>query len=290
MDGSRSFMETPAGRIAYTERGEGPAALFVHGVFLHGDLWNGVVDRVAGVRRCVCPDLRAHGWTEDLPEADLSFAGQADMLSAFLDGLGVDQVDLVGNDSGGGIAQILAARHPDRIRSLTLTNCDTHDGWPPDAFKPAIELITGEGGTDALKSLAANPEAARSAFGMGLEHPENLTDELIESFFGRLVASPERIDAFVRFFRAFDCADTVAVEPLLKQLQAPALIVWGGADTFFDRKWAYWLRDTLGNVSRLVEIPSGKLFLPLDRPKDLAEELLVHWQALAPQYRASGAG
>lgn len=283
----RRYVETPLGRIAYLDRGRGPAALFVHGVFFNGDLWNGVVDGVAGVRRCLCPDLHAHGWTEEPADADLSFAGQAEMLAAFLDAVGVDQADVVGNDSGGGIAQILAARHPERVRTLTLTNCDTHDGWPPEAFRPAIELITGPGGTDALANLASDPATARGAFAMGLEDPDKLTDELVARCFGQLVASPERAEAVVRFFRAFDCADTVAVEPQLRQLEAPALIVWGGADTFFDRKWAYWLRDTLGNVTRLVEIPRGRLFLPLDRPDELAAELLRHWDAL-PAAAVSG--
>ena len=52
---------------------------------------------------------------------------QAKMVEAFLDALGIDKVDLVGNDSGGGIAQIFAARNPDRTRSITLTNCEVHE-------------------------------------------------------------------------------------------------------------------------------------------------------------------
>jgi len=45
-------------------------------------------------------------------------------------------VDLVANDSGGGVAQIFAARFPQRLRTLTLTNCGTHDNWPPPGFQP----------------------------------------------------------------------------------------------------------------------------------------------------------
>lgn len=278
MPAPRRYVDTPAGRIAYSERGEGPAALFVHGVFFSGDLWEGVVDAVSGVRRCICPDLLAHGFTEERPGADLSFAGQAATLADLLDALELDQVDLVANDSGGGIAQILAAKHPDRIRSLALTNCDTHDGWPPEALKPTVAMITGERGPDLLRGLAANPEGARNAFAVGLEHPERLDDQTLRDFFERLVVSDERIEAVVGFFRAMDCSDTVEVEPLLCKVEAPALIVWGNADPFFEMRWAYWLRDTLPNVRRLVELPGGKLFLPLDRPEELAAELLVHWQ------------
>lgn len=290
MASPRRFVETPAGRLAFSERGEGPAALLVHGVFLGADLWSGVVDTASSVRRCICPDLLAHGFSEERPGADLSFAGQARALADLLDALELDQVDLVGNDSGGAIAQILAARHPHRIRSLALTNCDTHDGWPPEAFQPTVAAMTGGNGAGLLRTLAADPGAARGAFAVGFEHPERLGDEQIEGFLGRLVHSDARIEAFVEFFRAMDCGDTVEIEPLLRELEAPALIVWGSADPFFEMRWAYWLRDTLPNVRRLVELPGGKLFLPIDRPDELAAELLLHWQPDVLRHRLAAAG
>jgi pimeloyl-ACP methyl ester carboxylesterase len=273
----RAFVDTRAGRIAYTERGSGPVALLVHGVLLSADVWRGVVDAVAGERRCVCPDLLAHGFTEERADADLSFGGHADMLLDVLDGLEIDQVDLVGNDSGGGLAQILAARHPDRIRTLALTNCDVHDGWPPPAFQTTVELFRSGAAAQVLRTLASDPAAARHALSVGLEHPERVDDETLRGFLEPLVRSQARIDALARMFRAFDCKDTVEIEPRLRQLGAPALIVWGSADPFFEIRWAHWLRDALQDVRRLIEIPRGKLFLPLDRPDELAADLLAHW-------------
>ncbi|MGH2585179.1 MAG: alpha/beta fold hydrolase, partial [Dehalococcoidia bacterium] len=113
----RKSIETPFGEIAYVEKGSGPAALFVHGVLLNGYLWRNVIDALAGRRRCIAVDLMGHGATRVPEEQDLSFDAQARMLAAFVDALGLEQVDLVGNDSGGGIAQIVAANHPERIRT-----------------------------------------------------------------------------------------------------------------------------------------------------------------------------
>src|SRR5882724_1618006 len=141
MEGNKSSpakhsVQTASGRISYTEQGTGPVALFVHGVLLNGHLWRHQLEDLSDIRRNIAVDLLAHGDTEIAPDQDVSVTSNAKMLAEFLDALHIDQVDLVGNDSGGGIAQIFAAHHPQRVRSLTLTNCDAHDNWPPEAFKP----------------------------------------------------------------------------------------------------------------------------------------------------------
>src|SRR5258706_1701365 len=135
------FAATRSGDIAYVERGSGPPALFVHGVFLNGYLWRHVIDRVSDLRRCIAIDLLGHGATSIKDDQDISFAAQAEMLGAVCDELGLDQVDLVANDSGGGIAQVFAAEHPERIRSLALTNCDVHDNWPPAELSPLLAAV-----------------------------------------------------------------------------------------------------------------------------------------------------
>ena len=132
------YAETPSGRIRYVEAGTGPVALFVHGVLLNKHVWRHQLAGLSDIRRCIAIDLLAHGDTEIAPEQDVSVTANAKMLKEVLDALQIDQVDVVGNDSGGGIAQIFAALNPERVRSLTLTNCDTHDNIPPEAFKPFV--------------------------------------------------------------------------------------------------------------------------------------------------------
>src|SRR5262249_60019288 len=97
------------------------------------------------MRRCIAVDLLAHGDTETASNQDVSVTANANMVEEFLDALSIEQVDLVGNDSGGGIAQIFAASPPQRIRSLTLTDCDVHDNWPPAAFKPFLAMAANGG-------------------------------------------------------------------------------------------------------------------------------------------------
>src|SRR6516164_6446551 len=127
LSATRDSVQITSGRISYTEQGTGPVALFVHGVLLNGHLWRHQLEDLSDVRRCIAVDLLAHGDTEISPDRDVSVTACAQMLKEFLDASKIEQADLVGNDSGSGIAQIFAAWQPERVRSLTLTNGDTHD-------------------------------------------------------------------------------------------------------------------------------------------------------------------
>jgi pimeloyl-ACP methyl ester carboxylesterase len=142
---TKRSIDTPSGRISYTEAGSGPVALFVHGVVLNKHVWRRQLTGLSDTRRCIAVDLLAHGDTEIDPNQDVSVTANANMLREVLDALKIDKIDLVGNDSGGGIAQIFAASNPDRVRSVTLTNCDAHDNWPPEAFKPFVEMAVAGG-------------------------------------------------------------------------------------------------------------------------------------------------
>jgi pimeloyl-ACP methyl ester carboxylesterase len=114
-------VETPSGRIGFVERGKGPVALFVHGVLLNGWLWRHQLQGLADLRRCIAPDLLAHGRTEINPHQDVSVTANARMLKEFIDALQIDQVDLVGNDSGGGISSGQGAATSDKTyRTLPL--------------------------------------------------------------------------------------------------------------------------------------------------------------------------
>src|SRR6201984_1281721 len=96
---ARRSVQTPSGRISYTEQGTGPTALFVHGVLLNGYLWRHQLAGLPDLRRCIAVDLLAHGATEIAPDQDVSVTANAKMLKEVLDALKIAQVDLVGHDS-----------------------------------------------------------------------------------------------------------------------------------------------------------------------------------------------
>ena len=280
LSATRDSVQTTSGRISYTEQGTGPVALFVHGVLLNGHLWRHQLEDLCDIRRCIAVDLLAHGDTEIMPDQDVSVTANAKMLKEFLDALNIDQVDLVGNDSGGGIAQIFAALNPERVRSLTLTDCDAHDNWPPEAFKPFLAMAAAGGLRGTIDALLSDKNVYRSAQGLGpaYEHPERLSDDSIETYLRPLVRTEQRTSDLRRFLAAFDNRHTLAVEPGLKTLQAPTLIVWGTDDVYFDLKWSHWLADTIPGARRRVELEGARIFFPEERWEEFDKELRAHWE------------
>jgi pimeloyl-ACP methyl ester carboxylesterase len=278
----KRMVDTGSGRIAYLEQGEGPVALFVHGVLLNAHLWRHQLARLSDARRCIALDLLAHGATEITPQQDVSVAANASMLKEFLDALSIEQVDLVGNDSGGGIAQIFAASHPRRVRSLTLTDCDAHDNWPPDAFKPFLAMAANGGLSGALNAMLSDKNIYRSAQALGpaYQHPEHVSDATIETYLRPLVTTEQRTRDVQRFLAAFDNRLTREIEPRLKTLKVPTLIVWGTDDVYFDVKWSRWLAATIPGTRRRVELEGARLFFPEERWEEFNQELREHWQAI----------
>src|ERR1700733_11632374 len=277
---TKHSVQTASGRISYVEQGSGPVALFVHGVLLNGYLWRHQLGELSDIRRVIAVDLLAHGDTEITADQDVSVTANAKMLSEFLEALGIDKVDIVGNDSGGGISQIFSALYPEKVRSLTLTNCDTHDNWPPEAFKPFVAMVAAGGLRGTLEAMLSNKDVYRSpgALGPAYEHPEKVTDETIETYMRPFVASEQRPRDLERFVLAFDNKHTVSIEPKLKTLKAPTLIVWGTDDVYFDVKWSHWLSETIPGTVRRVELEGARIFFPEERPQDFNRELRSFWQ------------
>ena len=279
----RRFAQTPSGRIAHIAQGDGPPAVLVHGVPLNGFHWRKVIDGVGDLRRCIAPDLLGLGYTEIAAGQEISFTAQARMLGQLLDALGLDRVDVVGNDSGGAIAQIFAATHPERVATLTLTNCDVHDHWPPAAIAPTIEAARKGTLAAGFGRQLERVDLARSSrgLGVGFADPSLLTEEAVRVYLEPVLSSGERVRQLNEYFLNFDNSQTVAVEDGLRNLDVPTLIVWALDDVFFDIASARWLAATIPGVVDPVEVPGAKLFFPEDRPEALVEPLRELWRARA---------
>ncbi len=137
----------------------------VHAFPLCGFQWRDVIEDLAPIRRCIAPDMMGLGYSEVAAGADISFSAQAATLARLLDTLSIDKVDLVGNDSGGGVSQVFAATFPNRVRTLSLTNCEVNDLWPTPMIEPLFAALSAGLANEMLKAMASDVAVARAQLG-----------------------------------------------------------------------------------------------------------------------------
>ena len=267
----RREIELPAGRVRYREAGEGKPVVFVHGYLVDGRLWDGVVDRLSDRCRCFAPDWPMGAQQMAMkPDADLSPYGIAATIASFLEALDLDDVTVVGNDSGGAMSQVLVSRHPERVGRLVLTNCDTYENFPPGIFK-ALPLLAGlPGGMTIIGAPFRIGAIARAAFRPFTRDP--LPPELIASWVepGVKGKAPGVRHDLKKFTAGMNKRYTLEAAEKLRGSELPILLAWAAGDRLFPLKHAERLASEAGNA-RIVEIPDAKTFVPLDQPQRLAD-------------------
>lgn len=277
----RRFVQASMGRIAYIDRGSGPAALFLHAYPLNGFQWRGVIERISEHRRCVAPDFMGLGYTDIGANQNCAPQAQVEMLAALLDRLSLSSVDLIASDSGGLIAQLFMLAYPNRIKTLLLTNCDVEPYSPPPAFLPILKLArAGMFGDKLIAPWLADKELARSAQGLGGQtytFPEKLSDETIDYYLTPLVSSPERKAQLHAFALALDPNPLAGIESALRRCETRTRIVWGTGDNIFSPASPDYLDQILPNSQGVRRVSGAKVFFPEEYSELIAEELRKLW-------------
>ncbi|HEU5419735.1 MAG TPA: alpha/beta hydrolase [Streptosporangiaceae bacterium] len=279
-DKYRGEVRTGSGPASYIDTGgPGRPALFIHGVGTSSYLWRHVIGEFGGQRRCVAIDLPLHGRTPAAAGQDFSLPGLARFVADCCDELGLAGIDLVANDTGGAVAQVLAAGHASRLHTLTLTNCEAHDNLPPRALLPVVLLArSGLPVWRLARRLPRDiPRARRRFYGAGYQDISSLPEDVVRAWLEPLFGTAESARQFQRLMASLRARDLLAAEPALTRLDVPTLIVWGTSDNFFERRWAYWLRDTIPGATGVVELGGARLFFPDERAAELTTALRRHW-------------
>ena len=267
------------GRIAYVERGAGPVAFFLHGWPLNGYHWRGSMGRLSHVRRCIAVDFMGLGYTDVPAQADLSPSSQATMIVAVMDALKVDHADLISNDSGTAVAQLIAVLYADRVRSVLITNGDVHTNSPPELLKPTIEEARRGLLVDRLARQVRDPRIGQTQEGLGVAYtnPLFVTPDLVDVYLRPLVSSATRRAQCQSYGIEFEPSPLPGIEPQLKQSRIPVRMLWGTGDPLFTQEWAEWLDKTLPNSKGVRYVPGAKLFFSEEFPGLVAEEARYLW-------------
>jgi pimeloyl-ACP methyl ester carboxylesterase len=204
------------------------------------------------------------------PDADLSPPGIAAIIDSFLAALELEDVTIVGNDSGGAISQILVTNHPQRIGRLVLTNCDTHENFPPGIFKAMPPLAKLPGGMQVLSLPFRVGPVARRAFAPFAQ--TRIPDELVASWMEPSASDRGVMRDTKKVTAGMHRRHTEAAAHRLRSSELPLLLLWSPNDKFFPLRYAERLAKEVPN-STLVQIPEAKTFVPLDQPNRVADEI-----------------
>ncbi|MGN6257585.1 MAG: alpha/beta fold hydrolase [Solirubrobacterales bacterium] len=270
-ESERKEAQLPAGTIRYREAGSSKPIVFVHGYLVDGRLWDRVVDRLSDRFRCIAPDWPFGAQQVAMsPDADLSPPGLARLIADFLDRLELEDVTIVGNDSGGAISQILVADHPRRIGRLVLTNCDTHENFPPGIFKAMPPLAKLPGGMLALSAPFRVPAIARRAFKPFAR--TKIPDQLVASWMSPATEDRDIMRDLKKVTAGMNKRYTLAAAEKLHTSNLPIRLLWAPGDKYFPIKYAERLVGEVPNAE-IVQIQDAKTFVPLDQPQRVADEI-----------------
>lgn len=273
----------PQGIIRYRDLGAGEPIVLVHGLLTNGELWRDVAPRLAPDFRVIVPDWPLGSQQLPLdPGADLSPLGLARLIADFLAALELENVTLVGNDTGGALSQLVAVHYPERVGRLVLTPCDAYEHFPPPAFRPLRAIARIPGSLFAIVQ-SLRPAAARRlplAYGWLMKRPD---DALTESWL-----APARSSATIRrqiaaILTGSSARYTLEAAERFGEFTKPVLIAWAPEDHFFRLPDAERMAGDFPNA-RLELISDSYTFVSLDQPQRTAELIA----AFAREHERSG--
>jgi pimeloyl-ACP methyl ester carboxylesterase len=275
-----------AGTIHYETAGpsDGRPVVFIHGYSMGSSLWRPLSERLAARGFfCVAPTWPLGAHTEPMREdVELTMEGIAAMVGELFDALAIEDVVLVGNDTGGAIAQLVATSAPERLGALVLTSCDAFEHFPPPALKPLIALAkAGPAYTAALQPLRAR-FARERGFG-ALAHAD--IDDLVAAWVKPALTNRRVRNDLRRFTVSLNRATTVRAAALLPRFTKPALVAWSADDVFFAREDGQRLAEALPS-GRLEVIANARTFSMIDQPDRLAD-LIANFAQIGANQRAA---
>jgi pimeloyl-ACP methyl ester carboxylesterase len=265
-----------AGTLDYRDTGgDGPVVVLLGGLLMDASLWDDVIAALAPGCRCIAPTLPLGAHRHPMrTDADLSPRGLARLVAELLERLDLDDVTLVGNDTGGALVQLLAADRDPRVGRIALVSCDAFDNFPPG--------LTG-------RTIVALGHLPPRLFGLSLQQLRLRPARRLPVAFGWLtkrgdaatarwtravLADPGARRDAVRALRGI-AADRGALLDAAQRLSAfdrPALVVWATEDRVMPPEHGRRLAELLPDA-RHVEIDDSYTLIPLDRPAELAAEL-----------------
>jgi pimeloyl-ACP methyl ester carboxylesterase len=269
----------PQGRLSYRAAGppssSRPPVVFLHGLLVDLRLWEPVADRLAAEGICsYAPTLPLGAHERPLnPDADLSPSGIAGLVGDFIAGLGLDNVTIVGNDTGGAICQLMLGGDTSRIGAAVLTNCDAFGTFPPRALAPLFFAGRHPAIVACLVPGLRSAKLRTGRLGFGPLTSAPLDAGLTRGWIEPLADKAVRRD-LAKFARGVRPGVLLDAASRFGQFTGPVRILWGDDDAYFGADLGRQLSGAFPHAS-LATVPGGRTFLPLEHPDEVAAEIMA---------------
>ena len=264
-------MALDSGTIRYFESGpsDGPVAVFVHGLLVNADLWRQVVPGLVDAGfHTYAVDWPLGSHEHAMPGADLTPPGVADLITAFMDRLDLQDVTVVANDTGGALTQILMTRHPERIGRVVLTPSDSFERFFPPMFALLPRLAKVPGGTWLLVQVLRSRFVQRLPIGFGWPPSGRSRSRPSTRTSFRAVATQPSVATWAR--SSAPCTSATPSRPPNSCRRSPARSCWRGRPRTSSSRsaWPSASRSGLPNAT-IVPIADSLTFVPEDQPAEL---------------------
>ena len=272
----------PQGTIRYRELGTGEPMVFVHGFLNNGLLWREIAPRLARDFRVIVPDWPLVSHELPLSEgADHSPPGMARLIADFLAALKLENVTLVGNDTGGALCQLVAVNHPERLGRLVLTPCDAFDNFLPPMFKP-LQVAGRIPGSIWLIGQTLRPRAARRLpLAFGWLTKRGLPDDVSDSFLAPALRDRRIRRDIAAVLKGISTRYTQEAAARLREFDRPVLLAWAVEDKVFPFEHAERLARAFPDA-RVERIEDSYTYVPIDQPERTAEAIASFAREPAP--------
>jgi len=252
--------------LAYHRKGSGQPLIMVHGIMTYSFIWDDIADVLSENYDVIWLDLLGCGDSDKPVNVDYSIKAQAHRLKEFADQLDIGRFHFISHDIGGGIAQIYAVNYPEDLYDAVLINSIGYDFWP---VQPIIAMQTPIIRQLALAALDFG--VLRKIVSTGLFYKERLNPDLFAHFTAPFRTAEGR-KAFLHFAKCLDNKHLLEIEPDLRNLNLPVLVVRGDADPYLSFEISEKLHDEIPG-SRLVQIPTAGHFIQFDEPELLTKTI-----------------
>ncbi|MFI5908914.1 alpha/beta fold hydrolase [Dactylosporangium sp. NPDC051541] len=268
-------IELGVGTVEYRDTGgDGPVMVLLHGLLMDETLWDAVIPDISRNFRVVAPTLPLGAHRRPVrADADLSLRGTAETTTELLERLDLRAVTLVGNDTGGAVAQLVAAASP-RVQRLVLISCEAFDNLPPGLTGKTVAAL-GRLSPGLFKAFMQQMRLKPMrrlpiAFGWLTKRGDAATRAWMEPILTR----PGIARDAVRALRSLFADRSVLLEAAkdLREFDRPALVVWAAGDRVMPPEHGRRLAELLPR-GKLVIVEDTATLIPLDQPKRLAELL-----------------